>query len=380
MRSVTINEDGTVHEKQCQCLATGDGVNYEKYKGNPVLDEKDIPEGCSASDFRDPKIWKNDDGTYSCVVANLTANKSGQILLYTSEDGFNWKFKNVFLENNNRFGIMWECPDFLNLDGKDMVLISPMDMLPEGLEYHNGNGTVALIGKIDPKEGTFQYENHQAVDYGIDFYAMQTLKTPDGRTIMIGWMQNWATGSLHSSERKWFGQMSLPREISIKDGRLIQKPITELKTLRSGKVVYQDIVFSDSIRLDHIKGRRIELEIEIMPDDETKLYHEFAILFAQNEKYYTSVSFRPRESVLKVDRKFSGSRCAAVHQRRSYVLSENGKIKLRLILDRFSAEIFANDGEQVMTVTIDTNQDAEEISFFADDFVKMNVIKYDLLK
>ena len=64
-------------------------------------------------------------------------------------------------------------------------------------------------------------------------------------------------------------------------------------------------------------------------------------------KYQTAVSFRPRESVLKVDRKFSGSRRAIIHQRRSLVNSTNGELKMRVILDRFSAEVFVNDGEQV---------------------------------
>ena len=62
----------------------------------------------------------------------------------------------------------------------------------------------------------------------------------------------------------------------------------------------------------------------------------------------TSLSFRPGESVLKVDRKFSGSRKAIIHQRRSRVNHQDGELKLRIILDRFSAEIFVNDGEQTL--------------------------------
>ena len=59
--------------------------------------------------------------------------------------------------------------------------------------------------------------------------------------------------------------------------------------------------------------------------------------------------------------------------------SENGEIKLRLILDRFSAEIFVNDGEHVMTVN-DLYQilEADGISFFADGKVEMDVTKYEL--
>ena len=115
---------------------------------------------------------------------------------------------------------MWECPDFFELDGKWVLLTSPQDMLPEGFEYHNGNGTLCLIGDYDEEAGTLSEETNQAIDYGIDFYATQTLLTQDGRRVMIAWMQNWDTSRLHPEETPWFGQMTLPRELSVKNGRL----------------------------------------------------------------------------------------------------------------------------------------------------------------
>lgn len=56
----------------------------------------------------------------------------------------------------------------------------------------------------------------------------------------------------------------------------------------------------------------------------------------------------------------------------------DGELKLRMILDRYSVEIFVNDGEQVMTATMYTEQEAEGISFFADGIVNIDVVKYDL--
>ena len=212
--------DGEFRDEQTQCLAIGDGIDYVKYEHNPILDREDIPEGCSKADFRDPKMWQEEDGTYRCVVANRAADGSGQILLYTSLDGLDWKFKSVLSANHNRFGVMWECPDFFQLDKKAVLLCSPMDMLPEGFEYHNGNGTLCLIGSFDEVSGTFNMETNQAIDYGIDFYATQTILTPDGRRVMIAWMQNWDTSRLHPEETPWFGQMTLPRELSVKNGRL----------------------------------------------------------------------------------------------------------------------------------------------------------------
>ena len=370
--------DGSAREVQRQCIAIGDGIDYEKYAGNPVLDENDLPEGGSRFDFRDPKIWQAPDGTFRCVAGNCTPDKDGRILLFSSEDGLKWKFEKTLISNNGRFGRMWECPDFFELDGKQVLLISPQDMLPQGFEYHNGNGTVCIIGSYDKETDTFTEEKNQAIDYGIDFYAPQTVVAPDGRRIMIGWMQNWDTYNLHSPERPWFGQMSLPREISVKDGRLLQKPIRELEKMRVNKVEYENADVFGVIRLDGMKGRRIDMELTLRPAEGEEMYRKFAVRFAQNDTCHTAVSFRPHESILKVDRKFSGSRRAIIHQRRSLVNSDNGKIKMRIILDNFSVEIFVNDGEQVLSATLYTDLSADGISFYADGKAVIDVVKYDL--
>ena len=196
---------------------------------------------------------------------------------------------------------------------------------------------------------------------------------------MIGWMQNWDACAIRSPEEKWLGQMSLPREIFIKNNRLYQRPVRELEGMRKNKTEYRNVAFTDVIRLDGIRGRRIDLELTLRPGDLENMYRKFALRFAQDDTYQTALSFRPHESVLKIDRKFSGSRRAIIHQRRCLVNSKNGELKLRVILDRFSAEVFINDGEQVMTATIYTDQSAEAISFFADGDVNIDVVKYDLV-
>ncbi len=197
---------------------------------------------------------------------------------------------------------------------------------------------------------------------------------------MIAWMQNWDTCQPHSPFQKWFGQMSLPREVFIKNGRLYQQPIKEIEAMRANEVSYQNISIEDTtITLEGVKGRTVDMEVVIRPGDAENIFKKFAIRFAQNDKFQTGLSFRPYESVLKIDRKFSGSRRALIHQRRCKVNSEDGNLKLRLIMDRFSAEVFINDGEQVMTATLYTEQEADGISFFADGNVKMDIVKYDLI-
>ena len=365
-------------EVQAQCIAVGNGIDYEKYGQNPVLDERDIPEGSSRFDFRDPKIWRKADGTYACVVGNRPADGSGQILLFTSPDGFSWKFKSVLIANCDRFGKMWECPDFFPLDGKWVLLTSPQDMLPQGYEYHNGNGTLCLIGDYDEESGTFKEMHNQSIDYGIDFYAPQTVLTPDGRRVMIGWMQNWDSCSMRSPDAPWFGQMSLPRELFLKNGRLYQRPLRELEGMRRNKVEYTNVTVSGVVKLEGICGRKVDMELKIRPKEGQELYQKFALRFAQDDTYHTSLSFRPHESILKIDRKFSGSRRAIIHQRRSLVNPVDNELKLRIILDRFSAEVFVNDGEQVLSATMYTDPGADGISFFANGTAEIDVVKYEL--
>ena len=364
---------------QTQCVAVGDGLDYSKYAKNPVLDAGDLPEGLSPYDFRDPKIWRRTDGGYRCVVGARRMDRRGVLLLFDSEDGFCWHFVSILAENDGRFGLMWECPDFFPLDGKDVLFVSPQDMLPEGFEYHNGNGTVCQIGAFDEEEKRFIPEHHQAIDYGIDFYAPQTLLTPDGRRVMIGWMQNWDTcKNTGYEDRKWFGQMTLPRELSIRNGRLYQQPIRELALYRSRAVEYRNVSVRDCVSLSGIEGRSVELDLRIRPEKAEAPYLKFIMRFAQDDQYHSILSYRPHESLLKIDRKFSGSRRAYIHQRRCQVANHNGEIHLHVILDRFSVEVFINDGEQVMTATILTDPSARRISFEADGRAVMDITKYSL--
>ena len=374
-----VQPDGSIRDVQTQNLAAGDGIDYEKYEGNPVLTGRDLPAGGSRFDFRDPKMWQCADGSWNMVAVNDHAGEGGQVLLYESRDLLHWSLRAPLVTNHNRIGLMWECPDFFSLDGYDVLLASAQDMLPKDFEYHNGNGSFYLLGHLDKDTGRYLVESDHAADYGIDFYAPQTILTPDGRRVMIGWMQNWDTCNLHTAPVPWFGQMSLPRELSVRNGILYQQPVRELKNLQKKNVVHRNVhIKNGELSLPDIRGRALDLTLELEPEGDAPLYNRFAIRFAKNELYQTTVSFRPHESVLKIDRKFSGSRRAVIHQRRAKVHHRDGRLKLRLILDRFSCEVFVNDGEQVLTMAISTDLSAQDVTFFADGSLCFHVSCYEL--
>lgn len=374
------DELGRMREVQTQSVACGDGLDYQKYAHNPVLTEEDLPEGSSRFDFRDPKIWRSARGDFLALIASRPADGSGQLLLFRSPDGFTWRYWKVLLSNGNRLGKMWECPDLFELDGKGVLLVSPQDMLPRGLEYHNGNGTLCLIGHFDEEKGEFIEEHDQAIDYGIDFYAPQTLLTEDNRRVMIGWMQNWDACAIRESASLWAGQMSLPRELRVRDGRLYQLPIRELDSLRRNERRYDEVLIQGRKTLAGIEGRVIDLELELRSADPSRVYRKFTMDFAQNKEHRSSIIFRPYNQTLTIDRQFSGSRRAIVHQRSCLVKgSADGSLKLRIVLDRFSAELFINEGEMAMSTSLYTPLDAVGIRFDVDGEALLSLKKYELV-
>ena len=368
--------DGIQREYQTQCLAVGDGVDYEKYPGNPVLTAGDIPDGGSPFDFRDPKLRREPDGSYSAVTVNRGADGSGAALLYRSPDGFSWRYAGVLDCSRHEYGSMWECPDFFPLDGEQALLVSPMEMRPKGLEFHAGHATIALLGQWDSVSGVFSRRQAQSVDYGLDFYAAQTLETPDGRRVMIAWMQNWATAGCQPYGTRFCGEMTLPRELSIRDGRLMQNPVRELETYRRASICYQDVPVTAEMSLEGICGRVLDMTVQIRPASEDG-YHWFKIRVAKDGERETVIRYKPDCNTVRVDRSRCGAPYDIVHVRDFPVRERGGQIKLRLILDRHSLELFVNDGEQAATLQLYTPASADSISFEAGGgSVIMDVEKY----
>ena len=375
-KSEELNPDGHYYDFQTQCVAVGDGLNYEKIPQNPVLTVKDLPEGYSKYDFRDPKIWQEPDGTYSAVVVARTEDKSGAVILYHSPDGFEWHFVTVLDRCRNEHGRMWECPDFFELDGRYLLLLSPQEMQARD-EFHAGHATIYLVGDYDPETHTFHREDVHLVDYGIDFYATQTLLAPDGRRIMTAWLQTWGDIEDKPEGCKWFGQMICPRELSIRDGRLIQTPVRELDAAHGPRVYHSDVPVSAETSLEGIGGRVADLTVTVAPDGED-LYRSFTLKLAAEGDLYTTLTYDTYTSQLTLDRSHAGSHSDVVHSRSCQVRRQDGALKLRILLDRNSIEVFVNDGEQTMTVWLYTPQSADGISFAADGKVRVTAEQFAL--
>jgi beta-fructofuranosidase len=369
-------KDGELVDSQSQCIAVGDGLDYTKYESNPVIRGDSLPEGFSRIDFRDPKIWKEADGTYAAVAADRAADGTGQILLFHSEDAFHWTYAGILSENHGRYGRMWECPDFFRLDGKDVLLLSPQDMKADGLEFVPGNNTMALIGSQDPESGRLSEEKVQTVDHGLDFYATQTLLSPDGRRIMIAWMQNWDSVSHRMDDMPWFGQTCFPRELSIDNGRLFQKPVREIESLHQNEVHYENVQLPYAVsQLDGIHGRLLDLHVSLHPEEDCR---SFTMHLAEGEDLYTEISYDPVHQRLTFDRSHSGAVRACMHERTIEAELKKGRLDLRILMDRYSIEIFINDGEKTMSSMIYTDLQADGISFTSEGSAEIDVDAYTL--
>ncbi len=352
-----LHRDADLRE-ETQCLAFGDGENYRKYEKNPVVTFKEMPEGAYKGDFRDPKIWF-EDGKYYFVAAARLKNGLGGILCYESEDALNWKYTDTILTNEGRWGQMWECPDLFKLDGHEVLSISVMNMKRIDESYRNGNCVLAFVDRS---------ETAQPLDVGFDYYAPQSMQDKDGRRIVIGWMQTPESSGSVPDEMKWFGQMSFPRELSIRNGRIYQEPIREIESLYTSTVV-KEVNAPKAERIDGISGRTLDMTVEGRGTD------FFEMKFVLKDDIFVKLSYDKKSEELILDRINSG-RSASICDYRRVKIGSYGDFKLRMLLDRYSFEIFINDGEHVLSGTLyETPQDADGIEFSSDGELKITLNK-----
>ena len=190
-----------------------DGVHFKKYEGNPVI--KECPPD-SGPDFRDPAVCCV-NGTYYCIMASgLKAEKKGRLLLYRSEDLLEWEYVGITKEWDN--SIYTECPSFVSLEDSCWVTCSVC-----GDDYHYFtamNGQFIHEKFIDEVSGN--------VDKGPDQYAGQAFKDDKGRVLLISWVPGWKYDGFAEKD---IGCMSVPRQLTVKNGKVYGYPVEELRHL-----------------------------------------------------------------------------------------------------------------------------------------------------
>ena len=300
---------------QCIAYSNDRGRTFTKYAGNPVL--KNVN-----ADNRDPKvIWHEPtkrwvmalyvpvpDATKTHAQGKPTTVHS--IQFFASPNLKEWTYR-------SRIDGFFECPDLFEL---------PVDGDAANTRWvvFGANGDYA-IGRFDGREFHQESGRHKG-DWGRNFYAAQTysdIPASDGRRILIGWMNGGKYPGMPFNQ-----QMTFPCELTLRttpEGlRLFKRPVREITLLYAR----QHDLRGPTVRpgenpLAGIAGELFDLEADIEPGDAETVGFEIRgsrVVWSAKEQSITALG------------------------RSAPLPRVGGRIKLRLLVDRASLEVFGHDG------------------------------------
>ncbi len=329
-------------ESNTVLAVSADGTEIESKE--LLMGNGDYPEDLTCH-VRDPKVWKQ-DGIYYMLQGARTKENKGVVLVFTSEDKRNWKYRNR-LETEFPFGYMWECPDLFELDGKTVLCISPQGLEAEGLQYANVYQCVSCFLEGDirtdavPVPGTFR-----EMDGGFDFYAPQTFLAEDGRRIQIAWMGMADADACYTNKtvaNGWQHVLTIPRELSVREGVLCQNPVRELLSWWNREIRFTGIY----------KGKiepccELKLQVE---DDNIKVILAGGLVLRYEKK----------EKIFWME--FTDVSLGAGRTRRGRALER--LTDMRILVDVSCVEVFLNGGTDVFSTRFYPDKQQYEVQILA---------------
>ncbi|UVI33801.1 glycoside hydrolase family 32 protein [Paenibacillus spongiae] len=352
---------GLQRQRQSLAYSSDSGRSWTKYAGNPVLEDP------RHLDYRDPKVfWHDRTSRWVMILA------TGHIVtLYHSPDLIHWTFASEFGQGEGFHEGVWECPDLFELpiDGEAGSTKWVMLVSSGGAEF--GARTQYFIGEFDGTTFTNDQPSGEVrwLDYGRDNYAgvsWSDVPKEDGRRIYIGWMSNFHYAHATPTEG-WRSAMTIPRVLALKrvSGELTlhQQPVKELASLRSPGWTQSPITIGDGFyRIPELALDSCEIIAEFAPGTAEEIGFKLRV----SEKHETIVGYVRQEQELFVDRSRSGD--TAFHEKfpGRHTVKLGGtrdRLKLHIWVDKSSIEVFAGDGEAVITDLIfpDTSDTGLEI-------------------
>lgn len=325
------------------------GETWTKYKGNPVIGNKDV------RDFRDPKVFW-DEVNHLWVMAVAAGD---HLQLWNSDDLKKWSKLSEFGKDKGAHGGVWECPDLfkIKVEGTDeekwVLLVSINPGAPNG-----GNGTQYFVGDFDGEQFTTDQTEIKWVDWGTDNYAGVTYSNePNQEWIFIGWMSNW-TYARDTPTEKWRSTNTIPRKLSLQkseDGyALFNYPIRNFEKIVEGGSKKDISVPESSTEIIEFEGLN-QSALRFMTfskDFQLKLGN------GQNEEVLLTMFGEEKEFFL--DRTNSGKidfqeDFASVQQMPVPNLPDS-EYEVRILMDHSSIEVFINKGQYVMTAQLFPNE------------------------
>lgn len=345
-------EQNTVH------VVSKDGftVDYREV----CIAHADYPEGFT-DHIRDPKVFEK-NGQYYMVLGSRALDHHGKVLVYVSEDLYNWTYKGVFLEGDREMGYMYECPDFFETPTKDMLIFSPQGLKATQHEFENVYQAGYYLGQTDWEKASFIPEtDFKELDRGFDFYAPQTFEDESGRRILFAWMGIGDTMPEYSNPTAWRGwqhALTLPRELTVENGELRQRPLKEYESLRQNEVS-EKLTSPGKITIKQDTTFEMHVEVEERKEALAIYMKEDTVL-------------RYEEGILSLNHGVSG------YGRSTRSIQVDELKSVHLFVDTSSIEVFVNDGEYVMTSRVYPKNLRETLVVEAEGQLK--VTKWELIK
>lgn len=332
-----LNEDEGNLQVQCMAVST-DGINFEK-KGVII----DCPEGLLH--FRDPKVWRMDD-TWYMIFGACSAENRGEVWLYTSKDMYNWEFDRVVFQDPNPDAFMLECPDMFPLGEKWVIAYCPMGLKPVGYQARNGHNAGYVVGNWEPGKDFEQLTDYRPLDWGGNYYAPQSFEAPDGRRIVFAWMASFTIPIASQAEDGWSGQMTVPRELVLgENNRVIANPIAELTQLRAESNdfgAFELGLNETKVLAEDIDAAEVEIELDLAASTSERTG---LAVNKTPDGHETVVAYDDLANRVIIDRRNSG---AGDRGYRGAPFSGE-TLKLRVLIDKASVEVFVNDGTEAVS-------------------------------
>lgn len=352
-------------KNQVQNLAysTDNGRTFKMYEGNPVLD-------IDASDFRDPNVFWHTPSKQWIMAVNLP--RRYKVMFYGSKNLKEWTELGSFGDKGDNSKI-WEAPDLFQLQVEGEKTKKWVLLISGGGPKRGEAGMQYFIGNFDGQSFTRDKSQKIAyyVDYGKDFFAGRTFQNePNDKRIMAGWMNNWVYAEA-TPTGPFRGVQSLPRELSLRrtaEGlRLVQAPYSGLDSLRNSPRREKDITMVGfEGEFEAVRNKSVEILAEIDVQDSRKVGVK---VLRSNEGKETIIGYEPEKEILFLDRAYSGttqfSNAFGVDRLEAPLKLKDGKLKLHVFTDHSTIEIFANDGERVISAQAFPEENGDRMMFMA---------------
>ncbi len=336
---------------QTQWMAHSDRKNQFRRAEKPCIAH--YPQEGSMH-FRDPKMWKHGKMWYS--VIGSCHDGLGNALLYRSANLSDWEYMGEMLraESAETQGYMWECPNVMTIGDTDILLVSPMGLDKQEIY------TAYFIGKLDYETGKFKAERFERLCGSREYYAPQIFYTADTEKLPVGiaWMQHWSVGRYPTVAYGWSGAMSLPCEFYLNEGRrLCARPVKTLKSLRTDNFINWQYRAAGSSMLSMRTGKLFELNLELLLPEEGGSVH-LKVRCSEEGEEYTEICLDSQSGDVLVDcSRMNG----LVSRGQINGLGEKRGLRIQLLSDSSSLELFFNDGELFFAQRIFPKRNGERL-------------------